>query len=274
MIKNTFIVNLLGGPGIGKSTLSAIIYAKLKLKNYTVEYVQEYAKSLVWTKDFDTLNNQRYVTQTQYNLLKNINGQVDFIVTDGAICTGIYYNLHNKDNTSNVQKTENYIIECFNKFNNINIFLERGDFPFEIQGRLQNEEESKEIDIILKHLLKQNKIDFALFKSNCDEDNINKIVDYIITSFKSNIKPVNVLKPKKKYASPLLYNQCEICGKKNESTTSNLMECHFDSCNWVLEEDKLIIPENSIKSAPSQDNMETMKIFCHDCHYNVHKNLE
>jgi len=186
MNKKTYIINLIGGPSIGKTTLCALIFAKLKLKKYIVEYVQEFAKTLVWTKNFDILNNQYYVTQHQYNLLKQINGKVDFIVTDGALINGIYYNLHNKDNISNVDKTQKFIIDCHHQFNNINIFLSRGNFEYETQGRLQTEEEAKEIDTILKHLLKQNNIDFVVFDSTGTEDNVNKIVDYIINKIQIN----------------------------------------------------------------------------------------
>ena len=183
MSKKTFVVNLIGGPGIGKTTLSALIFAKLKMhpNKYVVEYVQEYAKQLVWTKNFDILNNQHYVSQYQYKLLKQMNGQLDFIVTDGPIIQGIYYNLHNRENTSNVDKTEKAILEWHHEFYNINIFLKRGGFDYEAQGRLQNEEEAKEIDVILKHLLKQNDIDFVMFDANSDNENIGRIVEYIIT---------------------------------------------------------------------------------------------
>jgi uridine kinase len=183
-MKKTYIINLLGGPGCGKSTLAALIFAKLKLheNKYSVEYVQEYAKYLVWTKQFDILNNQYYVTQYQYKHLKQMNEHVDFIVTDGPLIQGIYYNMHNKENISNVEKTEAYMTKCHNEFNNINIFLKRGDHDYETQGRLQTEEESREIDVILQHLLKQKGIDFKIFDANVNEDNINGIIDYI-TSF-------------------------------------------------------------------------------------------
>ena len=46
---------------------------------------------------------------------------VEFIVTDGPLLQGIYYNLHNADNTSNVDKTHKMIMECSKEFNNINI---------------------------------------------------------------------------------------------------------------------------------------------------------
>ncbi|ARF09975.1 AAA domain protein [Indivirus ILV1] len=179
-MKKTFVINFISGPSSGKTTLSALLFAKLKLKKkYSVEYVQEYAKHLVWTKQFDILNNQYYVTQYQYKLLKQMNGVVDFIITDGPLIQGMYYNMHNRDNISNVEKTEKYIVDCHSEFNNINIFLSRGNYEYETQGRLQNEEEAKEIDVILKHLLKQKHIDFIIFDANADDTNINKIIEYI-----------------------------------------------------------------------------------------------
>lgn len=182
MNKKTFVINLIGGPGCGKSTLSAIIYAKLKLhqKKFVVEYVQEYAKNLVWTKNFDMLNNQYYVSQHQYKLLEQMNGYLDYIVTDGPIIQGLYYNLHNKDNISNIDKTEKFILKSNKEFNNINIFLKRGNYEYESHGRLQSEDEAREIDVILKHLLKQNGVEFEMFDANSNEENINKMIDYII----------------------------------------------------------------------------------------------
>lgn len=181
MSRKTFVINFIGGPSCGKSTLAALIYSKLKLhkKKYIVEYVQEYAKYLVWTKQFDILNNQHYVTQYQYKLLKQMVGHVDFIVTDGPLIQGMYYNMHNKDNISNVEKTEKYMIDCHNEFRNINIFLNRGNYEYEVQGRLQTEEESREIDVILKHLLKQKNIEFTIFDATATDDNINKIIEFI-----------------------------------------------------------------------------------------------
>lgn len=185
--KKTYLINFISGPGSGKTTMCALIFANLKLKGFVAEYVQEYAKTLVWTKNFETLNNQYHVTQTQYTLLKMINGQVDFILTDGPIPQALYYNRHNLDNTSNIEKTEKLIIDSYNKFNNINIFLDRGDFVYEQQGRIQTEEESKEIDFILKHMLKQHSIPFTIFKST--PENVEPIVNYIIEYVKNENIP-------------------------------------------------------------------------------------
>lgn len=179
-MKKTRVINFIAGPGAGKSVMAAMIFVKLKLAGHTVEYLQEYAKGLVWTKDYTTLNNQHWVTQRQYQSLKQMEGHVEYVVTDGPLVQGIYYNMHNPDNTSNVEKTQKMILECHSQFNNINIFLDRGQhFSYETAGRLQTEDEAREIDVILKHLLRQNGVIYKTFSSSLDEKNLTAIIDYI-----------------------------------------------------------------------------------------------
>lgn len=188
--KKTILINLIAGPCAGKTTICALLFAKLKLLGHVVEYVQEYAKHLVWKKNYELLNNQYYVTQTQANLMENMVGSVDYIITDGSILHGLYYNRHNKNNICNIEKTEKFILDKYNSFDNINIFLERGNHKYETQGRIQTEDEAKEIDIILKHLLKQSSIDFKLFKSDVDDNNLNNMIDHILSS-KNTINKTN-----------------------------------------------------------------------------------
>jgi adenylate kinase family enzyme len=184
-MNKTFVINIIGAPGVGKTTISALLFAKLKLCGYVCEYVQEYAKKLVWMKDFDTLNNQYHVTKKQFELLQQINGHVDFIVTDGPLIHGIYYNKYNKDNISNIDKTEKYILNCFSKFNNINIVLDRINRKYETEGRIQSEDEAKDIDIVLKHLLKINSIEYKNYPS--EEKSVQNIIDFIISFIQKNI---------------------------------------------------------------------------------------
>ena len=37
-----FIINICGGPGTGKTTITSLVFGNLKTKRYNIEYVQEY----------------------------------------------------------------------------------------------------------------------------------------------------------------------------------------------------------------------------------------
>ena len=43
-MKETLVINLFGGPGCGKSTTMARLFADLKARGYNVEMVSEFAK--------------------------------------------------------------------------------------------------------------------------------------------------------------------------------------------------------------------------------------
>jgi len=173
----TYLVNLIGGPASGKTCLAALLFAKLKIQGYIVEYVQEVAKGLVWMEDYEMLNNQYWVSQKQFNILNCLQEKVQFIITDGCMLHGIYYNRNNEGNVSNVDKTEKYIWDCYHKFHNINIFLIRGDYPYEQAGRQQSEEESRCIDSFFLDLLKKRNLPFESFKAKPEVDDM---IEYIL----------------------------------------------------------------------------------------------
>jgi len=168
----TKIINIVAGPGAGKTTTAALMFGLMKLKNFNVEYIPEYTKELVWFKDFELLRNQHYVATKQYKMFKALDGIVDYIVTDGSLLHGLYYNRYYKDNICDIEKTENEILKFYNDFDNIVFFLERGDFAYETAGRYQNEEQAKIIDPILKEILNSHNIQYKSIFGGLD--NIGK----------------------------------------------------------------------------------------------------
>ena len=44
----TKVINLVAGPSSGKSLVAALLFAELKMLHYKAEYIQEYAKILIW----------------------------------------------------------------------------------------------------------------------------------------------------------------------------------------------------------------------------------
>lgn len=176
MSKKTRVINLISGPGAGKTTVSAFLFYKMKTLGLSVEYVPEFAKSLVWKKQFDILNDQYLVSVEQYNLIKSLNGMVEYIITDGPLVHGLYYNRFNRDNTSNIDKTENKILQLMAEFDNINVFIERGNFNYETDGRYQSENEAIQIDVVIKHLLNQNGIKYECKSSDKPEE----VLEYVL----------------------------------------------------------------------------------------------
>lgn len=173
----TTVVNLIGPPGVGKSVCAGLIFAELKMRRHTAEYVQEYAKHLVWKNDLDTINNQYYVSSKQYELLNHVNGKVRYIVTDGSLVHGLIYNELNEGNVCDREKTRAYIVRRLLEFRNVFIFLQRGDYPFEQEGRIHTYEESVDIGRRLKQLLDALGVDYLTITSA--KENVPPMMDFI-----------------------------------------------------------------------------------------------
>lgn len=175
------IINFVAGPSIGKSIFTSLIFADIKMRGYSSEIVPEFAKKLVWAKEFELLNNQYFVSNQQYKDIKAVNGHIPYIVTDGSLLHGLVYNRNNPENTSNIEKTEKAILKWYSEFNNIVFFLERNpDVKYEQEGRIQTEEEAIQIDFLLKDILKEFNIPFISMKS--DVSLVSKISDIILNN--------------------------------------------------------------------------------------------
>ena len=161
----TKIINFVGGPGTGKTAMCCWLFAELKMRGKKVEYIPEVAKNLVWTKEFNLLNNQHYVSMKQYELFKAVIDKVDYVVTDGPLLHGIYYNRHNEDNFCDVQKVENMIVSMLSEFDHVYIHVIKGDFVYEKVGRLQTEEESRKISDEIARILESFSIPYTTIRS-------------------------------------------------------------------------------------------------------------
>jgi len=175
----TKVINFVAGSGCGKSLMSALTFAELKMKHISAEYVQEYAKTLVWRKLFCDLDNQYQVSMEQYRMIKAVDGEVDYIVCDSGLVIGMLYNRIHPTNVCNVEKTEIMLKEKMAEFDNVYIYLERNkEFPYEREGRMQDEEEAKEIDNLFKNLLDELNLEYLSVISS--KKSIPRIMDYIM----------------------------------------------------------------------------------------------
>jgi len=174
------VINLFGGPSVGKSTVSAGVFSLLKLHDINTELVTEFAKDLVWEERFRTFKNQHYLFSKQQHRLWRVSDKVDVIVSDSPILLSVVYR---QELSSDIFKQ--FVLEEFNSYNNINFFLSRTKQYHEV-GRNQNEQEAKQLDKeIIKTLDKYN-IDY--FVINGDFSAPNRITEKILHLFNKKIK--------------------------------------------------------------------------------------
>jgi adenylate kinase family enzyme len=148
----TLIVNLFAGPGAGKSTLAAKIFAELKERDVNCELVVEYAKDLTWEKRHTALKVQPYVFGKQLMRIERVLNQVDCIITDSPILLSSFYAGKNYPRSFN-----DYVLACFNEYNNYNLFVNRKK-KYNPRGRNQTEEEAKVLDNEILNFLKEKNI--------------------------------------------------------------------------------------------------------------------
>ncbi len=159
----TKVINIVGGPGCDKSLYSSAIVLKLHLMHKTVELVPEVAKALVWQGDYEALRNQYGIAWHQFRLLEVLDGQVQYLVTEGGLPQLLYYNAHHPDNVCDVDKTRRQILDWYRQFDNINLFAQRDpDKPYIRAGRLQDENRAREMDNEMRTLLASEGIKYTL----------------------------------------------------------------------------------------------------------------
>ena len=170
----TLIINLFGGPGVGKSTYAAGLFYRLKTFDINCELVREYAKDRAWLGDHATLSNQAYVTCKQYFRQASVDGQVDVIITDSPIILGLVYK--GRGCTPSFQ---NWLLEVFNEFDNLNVFLCRNttSHPYNPKGRCQTEAEAENKDCEIFKLLELVNVPYHELKVSDDTlDRLGELV--------------------------------------------------------------------------------------------------
>lgn len=165
-------INLYGGPGSGKSTTAAWLFAKLKLAGCSVEHVGEYVKSWAYArrevKEFDQIYLLGKQMQYEYRFLTH---GVQHIVTDSPVFNNYYYA---------PEPIRGHILSIVNlyemRYPGLNIFLDRKDKPYVQEGRYQTEGQAKQVDVNMMYELKNLGRAPQVFAYN----NLEGILDYVL----------------------------------------------------------------------------------------------
>jgi hypothetical protein len=147
------VINFFGGPGVGKSTTAAKLFVKMKEEGLKVEYVTEYAKDIVYSKEFFKLEDQLMVFAKQNHKLWRLRGQVDFAIVDSPLPLSCIYAPSNM--MYNPEHLDELVMSTFNAYDNLNIYLQRNleVHGYQEYGRTQNLQEAIDVDFNIKELL-------------------------------------------------------------------------------------------------------------------------
>lgn len=165
-MKHTHVINLCGGPGVGKSTMMAAVFARLKDLGVDCEMCNEFAKQLVWEMRYETFKDELYIFAKQQHAMFRLNGKVDVIITDRPLILTCHYA---KDKKTLCQ----LCYEEFSSYDNINYVLTR-EKAYNPNGRNQTEDEAKDIDDAVRDTLNEYHIEYKEIPGNM------KSVDIII----------------------------------------------------------------------------------------------
>ena len=148
------VINLVGAPGAGKSTLAAYVFSRLKMEGVNCELVTEFAKDKVWEKNNVALENQVYIFAKQYYRIARCVGKVDVVITDSPLILSGFYN-----RDPEIDKPLKDLIAAINrKYTNHTYFVKRVK-AYNPVGRLQTEAESDAYAERIKDLLSYYDVD-------------------------------------------------------------------------------------------------------------------
>ena len=161
------LVNLFGGPGIGKSSIAAGITYKLKKKHISCNNPYEFPKTLAWDNNTPAIKDQLYVLANQHRGIAQSYGKVDYIIIDSPVMfSTIYHSYYTKGYPAEFygDSFHQMVVDLHKKYDNINILLERADGQHNSEERFQDLKQSLEIDKLCKKILEKHDIPYHVVK--------------------------------------------------------------------------------------------------------------
>lgn len=154
------VINFFGAPSSGKSTQAAGLFYEMKRHGDSVELINEFPKQCVWEGHINLLEDQLYVLGQQHRQQARLEGKVKYCITDSPVLLSPIY----RDVYEQVMYTEQLITQaasdCFNKYDNINIFMRICPDDFQEKGRAQDLKQCIEIDQRIEDMLKSMGLDY------------------------------------------------------------------------------------------------------------------
>ena len=173
-------INLYGGPGAGKSTTAAELFAKLKRMGVNIELVTEYVKSwAVLNRVVQPLDQILLLgKQTNYEH-RFLSHGTDHTVTDSPVFLGACYADFYAGEVGLGPHIASIHAIYEKEYPSLNIYLDRGDKPYDPQGRYQSYEDALALDKFIRRRLEEEKISFKVMKFDEPDAILELVLDKI-----------------------------------------------------------------------------------------------
>jgi hypothetical protein len=158
----TKILNLWAGGGTGKSTQAARLFTLLKAveKDWgiKVELVREFAKEYAWMRTPLSQRMQRHIYFEQLKREQQLEGLVDYIITDSPTGIGVFYNqYYNQDETLFSWERHKRLQGSF-----VDFWCPRVK-PYNPEGRYETEEQAHAVDAAQREFLNKGYFDTLVY---------------------------------------------------------------------------------------------------------------
>ena len=152
----TLYINLFAGPGSGKSTTAAKVFAMLKEQHVHAELNSEYVKRFAHRGQTPVSYDQFYFFAKQIKQEYELLGKLDVVVCDAPSLIACYYtHVYGEKTTAEVFKAmykeyRRMLVADGAEF--FDIFLTRQK-QYQPKGRFQTEQEARDIDVDMRKYL-------------------------------------------------------------------------------------------------------------------------
>lgn len=154
----TKLLNFIGGPGNGKSTLAYDVFRLLRQKGKLAEFIPEPTKDMIWEGSVTSLNDQLYIFGESWHRYWRLQNKVEFIVSDAPLVHSLLYG-ENDDLAfsmivvDRIAKTKPYY----------NFLVVRNDaIEYEDAGRVHTKAESNNLTNKLVDIMRELEFDYRI----------------------------------------------------------------------------------------------------------------
>lgn len=153
---------LYGGPGVGKSTLAAATFARLKAQGHKIELVQEWIKGWAWEDRKVRGWDQLYILAKQLRLEDRLLSRGVSLVTDSPLIMQLAY-----QPDFMIAETRDLIDTFERQYPGEHYLLQR-TVPYDPEGRWETPSQARCLDQEIHDLLDSYDFDYQILDPRCE----------------------------------------------------------------------------------------------------------